>query len=313
MKPAVGKFKVHPVVMGWTIGFMMAVTVIVLYRLGGNSNDLNTFTAEEKARDAIQAVGAEMKRTGVDRVDELRPPAWCGTLMRNPLPYSKDGCTVYSPEVNCVEGPPRFFSQYYQDMFLFVNHFSKAKGPGTYLDVGAHTPYQISNSFFFDKCLGWSGICVEAEEKFFPGIYQERTCHLVPTCVSDVDRVVEYVLAGNLGGVQSTNKNLNSTEAWAEFSHRAPVIRKKCFSLTTVMRKVRVDRVNYMSLDVEGHELQVLQGVEWDKVQIDIIGVEGGKSSMAGSFLLDMNYKKIENDHETFFIHPKVIFGSPDF
>lgn len=32
---------------------------------------------------------------------------------------------------------------------------------GVYVDVGAHEPLEISNTAFFDLCLGWKGLCIE--------------------------------------------------------------------------------------------------------------------------------------------------------
>ena len=41
---------------------------------------------------------------------------------------------------------------------------------GFYIDIGAFHPFKLSNTVFFDQCLGWEGICVE------PNPY--RRCHL---------------------------------------------------------------------------------------------------------------------------------------
>jgi len=39
---------------------------------------------------------------------------------------------------------------------------------GTYLDIGSNHPLQRSNTYFFDKCLGWRGVCVEPNTKYHP-------------------------------------------------------------------------------------------------------------------------------------------------
>ena len=49
------------------------------------------------------------------------------------------------------------WSQAYQEWYLYHNFFY-GKTNGIYLDIGAHKPLHLSNSAFFDVCLGWKGI-----------------------------------------------------------------------------------------------------------------------------------------------------------
>jgi hypothetical protein len=75
-----------------------------------------------------------------------------------------------------IFGPPDqpFLAQFFQDWFLFHNFFKHlgAQYRGVYVDVGANHPTEFSNSAFFDKCLGWRGVCIEPQ----PG----TLCHRFP-------------------------------------------------------------------------------------------------------------------------------------
>ena len=53
----------------------------------------------------------------------------------------------------------QFESQLGQDKYLFEN-FLKHKN-GFFVDVGAHDGVFLSNTFFFENELNWSGVCVE--------------------------------------------------------------------------------------------------------------------------------------------------------
>lgn len=56
-----------------------------------------------------------------------------------------------------------------QDIFLFQNlfrHWPMTGRKGFYVEAGANDPLYLSTSLFFDKCLGWDGLCVEPNEKF---------------------------------------------------------------------------------------------------------------------------------------------------
>ena len=48
------------------------------------------------------------------------------------------------------------------DWWTYVNVFLRQREPGVYVDLAAHTYFHPSDSYFFDRCLGWAGVCVEA-------------------------------------------------------------------------------------------------------------------------------------------------------
>jgi len=59
--------------------------------------------------------------------------------------------------------------QHNQDIFLFQNLFRywPMQGrKGFYVESGANDAYYLSTSMFYDKCLGWHGLCIEPQPKF---------------------------------------------------------------------------------------------------------------------------------------------------
>ena len=58
-------------------------------------------------------------------------------------------------------------------------------GRGVYLDIAANHYKRISNTYFFDVCLGWRGLCLEPNPIYHDGLRAHRTCELLPTCASD--------------------------------------------------------------------------------------------------------------------------------
>ena len=82
-------------------------------------------------------------------------------------------------------GRPASFAQAWQDWYLFHNIFPDRLewGGGFYVEIGVWNPIMTSNTLFFDKCLGWSGVCFEPNENWWPAIQRERSCKLVRNCV----------------------------------------------------------------------------------------------------------------------------------
>ena len=75
----------------------------------------------------------------------------------------------------------RFYSQVGQDRFLLENFFRGRRG-GVFLDIGAYDGETLSNTLFFEKTMGWTGLCVEP----LPSA-ASRLPSSVETVSSDVD------------------------------------------------------------------------------------------------------------------------------
>ena len=81
--------------------------------------------------------------------------------------------------------PDAGFAQAWQDHFMYRNFFAgmTESRNGFYLDIGTNDAIEISNTAFFDICLGWTGVCFEPQANYHKRIRAERSCHLVPSCV----------------------------------------------------------------------------------------------------------------------------------
>lgn len=52
-------------------------------------------------------------------------------------------------------------------------------GNGTYLDIGSNDPATSTNTLFFDKCLGWNGVCFEPQAKYHDLTRRTRSCKVL--------------------------------------------------------------------------------------------------------------------------------------
>ena len=69
------------------------------------------------------------------------------------------------------------------------------------MDIGSNHPFQLSNTFFFDRCLGWRGLCIEPNVQYHK-LYGEfnRTCTVVPHCVLDKPAAVNMTFDKGVNG-----------------------------------------------------------------------------------------------------------------
>lgn len=173
-----------------------------------------------------------------------------------------------------------------------------------------------------DRCLGWSGICVEANSKYFEPIHRERSCALIPTCASAIDgQKVEFALSGPGSGIVSTHRQ------GVKIKENAIGIEKKtCVSMKSQLPRFGVRHIDYFNLDVEGGEMSVLKGIDWDHISMGIISVEIAPSTEQEihDFLTEHGFVRINHENpgngvegmviypsNRFYINSSITFGSP--
>lgn len=246
-------------------------------------------------------------------------PDFCTNLIKNPAPCMLKGDSKFL--CNREAGGDVMFSSDFQDYVLYTRHFRFMKRPGIYFDVAANHPIHGSNTFFLDRCLQWKGVCAEGNDIYFEPLYRERTCHLVPTCVSESDgQTVSFNLQVALGGIIDKNyKNSN------QLKPNVPVKKLRCTSMKNISQKFGISRIDYLSLDVEGSELEILKGIDWNSTQIDIISIENGpRKKEISKYLESKGHHELkiiptpqEANYDRFmkidaiFVHQSIQIGAP--
>lgn len=118
----------------------------------------------------------------------------------------------------------------------------------------------------------------------------------------------------------ATNKN-----SWKKEGKHVGVLRMKCTTVAAEARRYDVKVVDYFSLDVEGHELKVLEGVDFENIRFNVITVEAkGDFALPIEELLakhgylrhvptldDTSRKHARLSEDVVFVHEDVVWGKP--
>lgn len=171
-------------------------------------------------------------------------------------------------------------SQAGQDRFINEHFFHNRKG-GFFLDIGAHDGQSFSNTWFFEKDLEWKGICFEPLPHLFAQLKACRDCICINACVSDIDGTLPFLhvdscdeMLSGLCGTFNQNKLNAVINDITAFGGELKVIQVPSVRLDSILAEYGVTHVDFLSLDVEGHELEVLKTIDFSKVTIDVITVE---------------------------------------
>ncbi|KAL3943176.1 MAG: hypothetical protein SGBAC_002737 [Bacillariaceae sp.] len=166
-------------------------------------------------------------------------------------------------------------SQFSQDVFvarrLFHKYIVDGK-KGTFIEAGANHYKELSSSYFFEKCLGWSGLCVEPQKQYHQGLRENRSCQLVTSCLTK--EKTQMMLGGmpaHRGAGMFVRPIPENGIIPANFE------RIDCAPIDSII----TGHVDLFVLDVEGAEMTVLETIDWDKLQFGALLIETEKMNIA--------------------------------
>lgn len=148
------------------------------------------------------------------------------------------------------------YSQAGQD--LWVVEQMRGRCGGFFVDCGAHDGIQFSNTFLLEKDFGWTGICIEAAPTGYAALAKNRKCTCLQLAVYGKREMVPIRDDNMFGGVDPVwgkpVQGMTLTEILDD--HAAPAV------------------MDYLSLDIEGCELDALKTLDHARYVFRAVTVE---------------------------------------
>jgi FkbM family methyltransferase len=210
-----------------------------------------------------------------------------------------------------------YYSQCEEDCFLNTNLFKNKKN-GIYIELGALDGILYSNTKFFEDTLNWKGILIEPHPDKFKQLQINRPNNYLfndlVSCYSEPLKFRYFINScAAVSGVENTLSQFhfdtffeNNNEWYKTIEQDSVYITPT--TLTNIIKSTNITHIDLMSLDVEGHEYEVLQS--WDfSIPIDIIlietlGVQPDKDELCRQILIKNSYKFLyKYKHNEIFIH----------
>jgi len=211
--------------------------------------------------------------------------------------------------------------QYFRGGYFAINDLDKKLESflphrnGFYVELGANNGYDQSNSYYFELKKGWHGVLVE------PLINKYKECTNIRSQKNKVhnnacvpfefnDKYVELYDA-NLMSVSLIGGDLpnieNHLDQAKDVMHEVQAIDKiqvKAKTLDKILIESNAPHeIDFLSLDVEGSEIQVLKGIDYSIFRFKYILVETRSFHLISSFLESNSYKYIQqlSEHDYLF------------
>jgi FkbM family methyltransferase len=204
-------------------------------------------------------------------------------------------------------------SQVGQDKILDEEIF-KGKTNGFFVEVGALDGFGASNTYFFEKERNWSGLLIEPNPiEFNKMLNVDRPLSKKENCaISDSEMDINFlsiegpcnVLSGimefyNPQHLERINRELNMYSSYPvghELYSKKELIKMKAVRLQTLFDKYSITDVDLISIDVEGAEMQVLNSIDFNKMNIKCFLIENNYGlDKETEFLVSKGYKLLGN------------------
>ncbi len=159
----------------------------------------------------------------------------------------------------------QYYSQFGEDAVL-GELFGRRKRKGTYIDVGCYHPRKHSNTFMFYK-RGWRGILIDIEKSKTIACKLVRPGDVVLHAgVSNISGFARYYAPKRFSVLTSLSQRRSDFK---------PIGDIECVTLTELLdTHLTHTTIDLLSVDVEGHDLNVLRSLDFSKYRPGVIVIE---------------------------------------
>lgn len=260
-------------------------------RAAGFTNvGLHAFTSEEYGYIGLQYVILATREAVLTDCSTRR------TILRRPIETKK----VHP------SGPALHFQSHIgQD--AWVAECLNFKRNGFFLDFGAFDGKTISNTYALEQDLGWKGICVEPNPRYYPEICANRNCVAINVALWPRSReLVRLVDAHGLSTLECYKDSDRNAGQRAQAT--SAVIQVDTLNPNELLERFNAPQlIDYLSLDVEGAEFDILSALDLHTYAIALLTIEHNHDAVRQQQIRDhlatFGYEVLPNRNDDFFFH----------
>jgi len=180
-------------------------------------------------------------------------------------------------------------------------------GVNTFIDIGANDGVLFSNTFKFAK-NGARGLCVEPSRSSYNKL---RLNHLFNPKV----KCLHGAVSNFEGSIYLKDKGYESTLSTVSKTKSIGSKKVCCRTFSSILKDYpSFSKIDFLSIDVEGHEDKVIEGLERTPFITKIIVIESDKSEIEKLLSIEglKDYYPIyTNSLNTILVHKEVVINRP--
>lgn len=176
--------------------------------------------------------------------------------------------------------------------FIDILDFFHYKTTGYFIDIGANDPKHNSLTYFLQE-IGWTGMLIEPLAQCYRDLKKERPgITIYNNACTSPEKVGSKTLyaTGQHCVMASLEKNLDDFDV--QYTHEENV---EAVTLNSLLEKDPIHKIDFISIDVEGTELDVLKGFDIKKYKPRLIILEDKLYNLEKHhYLIQRGYKLVK-------------------
>jgi FkbM family methyltransferase len=194
-----------------------------------------------------------------------------------------------------------YYSQYGQDQK--IDEILGGMQNGVFIDIGAHNGIAFSNTYFLEKERNWSGYCFEPHPRVFNDLIKNRTCACLNKGVGSSSGILEFWeitgYAEMLSGFSAKYSRQHIGRIEREIINHGGHKEIKNVEIVGIMDFLianSVYNVDYLSIDTEGGEEEILTSIDFNRINIRALTVENNYDDLKiVNYMKSIGYKHIKH------------------
>ena len=161
---------------------------------------------------------------------------------------------------------------------MLLSLLYEGRDNGTCVEVGAYDGVTYSNTYYLEQ-RGWQCILVEPSPEACRSIRQRRKAMLFEGAASSQKGTLRLTVGSggdHAGAFSSVVRPVMTQATIRRYGGGYRELEVACLPLDEILANFGVSRVDFVSIDVEGHELDVLKGFALERYRPRLLIIEDG-------------------------------------
>lgn len=175
----------------------------------------------------------------------------------------------------------RFASQAGKD--AVVDRLLGGKRGGTFVDVGGYDGVTGSNTYFLEVWRGWTGVLVEPVRAQIARARQVRRCPCLEVAVAAREGSARFIAVTGgytqMSGLADSYDPTLLARVRQDPRHEEEVVRVPTRPLAALLTEAGIEHPDFISLDIEGGEMEVLESFPFERHRVAIWAIENNAGS----------------------------------
>lgn len=168
---------------------------------------------------------------------------------------------------------------------IFIRRFFKDLKSGIYVDVGCYHPIKGSLTYYL-YINGWSGMNIDLSQTSIDLFKISRPKDInIRAAISNFDGETHYYENGKINQQNSLIGNNENK------------IKIQSYKLNTLLEKFKIHKVDFLNIDVEGHDFNVISNFDFKKYKPKLISIEYNSYDFDKFLKSDIHNLLIKNEY----------------